>query len=97
MSSSYEHNFGRPYEQTLPTLGEAMLDIMRFFGATGVYGVGGFCREYVCCFECAIAGVHSAFEWCQDYDAALRAFAGLVIRAERLQGGAILISRTSRR
>ncbi len=30
--------------------------------------------------------VHSAFDWVEEYDAALRAFAGLGMRAERLQG-----------
>lgn len=158
MSDSYEHNFGASYEQALPTLGEAMLQIMQFFGAKTVYGVGGdFAANMIAalstglqvlpssnemhgafcaCGQAEIDGmgfflstytvgslpgmsaaalakterlpvvflsgapgenevhrhaihhtVHSAFDWCEDYDAALRAFSAIGIRAQRLQGG----------
>lgn len=158
MNHHYEHNFGEAYEQDLPTLGQAMVEIMRFFGADSVYGVGGdfaanmiaalgeglqvlpasnemhaaFCAcgqaeldgmgfclttytvgSLPCVSAAALAKaerlpvvflsgapgenevygkaihhtVHSAFDWCEDYDAALRAFSALGIRATRLQGG----------
>ncbi len=158
MTNSYERNFGLPYEQALPTLGESLVDILQFFGATTVYGVGGdfaanmiaalskklqvlpssnemhaaFCAcaqaeidgmgfclttytvgSLPCMTAAALARterlpviflsgapgenevhrdaihhtVHSAFDWCEDYDAALRAFSALGIRAQRLQGG----------
>ena len=158
MSNSYEQNFGQEYEQTLPSLGESMAQILHFFGAKIVYGVGGdfaanmiaalstqlqvlpasnemhgaFCAcaqaeidgmgfclstytvgSLPCMTAAALAKterlpvvflsgapgenevhrdaihhtVHNAFDWCEDYDAALRAFSGLGIRAQRLQGG----------
>lgn len=158
MNHSYENNFGASYEQALPTLGEAMLQILQFFGAKTVYGVGGdfaanmiaalsaglqvlpssnemhgaFCAcgqaeiegmgfclstytvgSLPCMTAAALAKterlpvvflsgapgenevhrdaihhtVHSAFDWCEDYDAALRSFAALGMRAQRLQGG----------
>ncbi|WP_211197950.1 thiamine pyrophosphate-binding protein [Permianibacter fluminis] len=153
----YEDNFGEAYQQQLPALGEAMVAILRHFGADCVYGVGGdFAANLIAAFDskldvlpssnemhaafCACAGaeitgigvclttytvgslpcmsaaalakteslpviflsgapgeaevhrnaihhtVHPSGAWCADYDAALRAFAGLGIRAERLQG-----------
>lgn len=158
MSNSYERNFGLEYEQTLPTLGESMVQILQFFGANIVYGVGGdfaanmiaalstqlqvlpasnemhgaFCAcaqaeiegmgfclstytvgSLPCMTAAALAKterlpvvflsgapgenevhrdaihhtVHNAFDWCEDYDAALRAFSAIGIRAQRLQGG----------
>ena len=158
MNNSYEQNFGLDYERTLPTLGEAMVEILQFFGAKIVYGVGGdfaanmiaalstqlqilpasnemhaaFCAcaqaeidgmgfclstytvgSLPCMTAAALAKterlpvvflsgapgenevhrdaihhtVHNAFDWCEDYDAALRAFSGLGLRAQRLQGG----------
>lgn len=158
MTDSYERNFGLAYENALPTLGEAMVQIMQFFGCTTVYGVGGdfaanmiaalssklqvlpssnemhgaFCAcaqaeidgmgfclstytvgSLPCMTAAALAKterlpviflsgapgenevhrdaihhtVHSAFDWCEDYDTALRAFSAIGIRAQRLQGG----------
>ncbi|MES2048602.1 MAG: thiamine pyrophosphate-binding protein [Pseudomonadota bacterium] len=158
MSNSYERNFGQDYEQTLPTLGESMVQILQFFGAKTVYGVGGdfaanmiaalsthlqvlpasnemhgaFCAcaqaeiegmgfclstytvgSLPCMTAAALAKterfpvvflsgapgenevhrdaihhtVHNAFDWCEDYDAALRAFSAIGLRAQRLQGG----------
>lgn len=158
MSNSYEKNFGLDYEQTLPTLGESMVQILQFFGAKTVYGVGGdfaanmiaalstqlqvlpasnemhgaFCAcaqaeiegmgfclstytvgSLPCMTAAALAKterlpvvflsgapgenevhrdaihhtVHNAFDWCEDYDAALRAFSAIGLRAQRLQGG----------
>lgn len=158
MSNSYERNFGLDYEQTLPTLGESMIQILQFFGAKIVYGVGGdfaanmiaalstqlqilpasnemhaaFCAcaqaeidgmgfclstytvgSLPCMTAAALAKterlpvvflsgapgenevhrdaihhtVHNAFDWCEDYDAALRAFSAIGLRAQRLQGG----------
>ena len=37
----YIENFGQQYAQTLPTLGQAMSDILGFFGCQRIYGVGG--------------------------------------------------------
>lgn len=37
----YEQNFGAVYQQSLVTLGQAMHQIIRHFGANTVYGVGG--------------------------------------------------------
>ncbi|GAA5142852.1 thiamine pyrophosphate-dependent enzyme [Thalassotalea piscium] len=41
MSTSYELNFGNKYNESLPTLGEVMGDVIQFFGGEKVYGVGG--------------------------------------------------------
>jgi hypothetical protein len=42
----YIENFGQQYAQTLPTLGQAMSDILGFFGCQRIYGVGGgFCGQ----------------------------------------------------
>ncbi|WP_232771507.1 thiamine pyrophosphate-dependent enzyme [Colwellia sp. 12G3] len=38
---SYEMNFGKAYNEQLPTLGETMKDVIRFFGGQHLYGVGG--------------------------------------------------------
>jgi len=34
-------NFGKDYNENLPTLGETMADVIRFFGGLHIYGVGG--------------------------------------------------------
>lgn len=152
-----EANFGTEYFRQLPTLGEAMVAVLKHFGAERIYGVGGdFAANLIAAFDtslqvlpasnemhasfCAcgdaeISGigfclttytvgslpcvsaaalakteslpvvflsgapgeaevhrnaihhtVHPSGAWRADYDAALRAFAGLGIRAERLQG-----------
>ena len=41
MPSSYELNFGSKYNESLPTLGEVICDVIQFFGGDKVYGVGG--------------------------------------------------------
>ncbi len=38
---SYEINFGKAYNEQLPTLGETMSEVIRFFGGKHIYGVGG--------------------------------------------------------
>jgi len=38
---SYEMNFGHSYSEELPTLGESMSEVIRFFGGQYIYGVGG--------------------------------------------------------
>jgi indolepyruvate decarboxylase len=40
-SELYTENFGQEYAQALPTLGQAMSDILAFFGCQRIYGVGG--------------------------------------------------------
>ncbi len=153
----YEENFGEAYPQQLPTLGEAMVNVLRHFGAERIYGVGGdfaanliaaldsdlsvlpasneMHAAFCACGDAEVAGigfclttytvgslpclsaaalakteglpviflsgapgetevhrhaihhtVHPSGAWREDYDAALRAFAGIGIRAERLQG-----------
>lgn len=154
----YEQNFGTAYQQSLVTLGQALHQIVRHFGADTVYGVGGdfaanliaaldhdgltvspasnemhagFCAcaqaetqgigfclttytvgSLPCTSAAALAKteglpvvfisgapgedeVHQASihhmvqpgdSWRTEYDAALRAFAALGLRAERLQG-----------
>ena len=37
----YQQNFGEAYDQLLPTLGEAMVDVIKLFGGEDIYGVGG--------------------------------------------------------
>jgi TPP-dependent 2-oxoacid decarboxylase len=41
MPASYELNFGSQYNESLPTLGEVMSDVIQFFGGDKIYGVGG--------------------------------------------------------
>ncbi|MCI2283239.1 thiamine pyrophosphate-dependent enzyme [Colwellia sp. MSW7] len=38
---SYEMNFGKAYNDQLPTLGDTMTKVIRFFGGKHIYGVGG--------------------------------------------------------
>lgn len=38
---SYEMNFGKAYNEQLPTLGDTMGEVIRFFGGQHIYGVGG--------------------------------------------------------
>ena len=38
---SYEMNFGKEYNEQLPSLGETMAKVINFFGGKHVYGVGG--------------------------------------------------------
>ncbi|HEX4911171.1 MAG TPA: thiamine pyrophosphate-dependent enzyme [Permianibacter sp.] len=152
-----EANFGTTYARQLPTLGDAMVSVLKHFGAERIYGVGGdfaanliaaldpalqvlpasneMHASFCACGDAEIRGigfclstytvgslpcisaaalakteslpvvflsgapgeaevhrnaihhtVHPSGAWRADYDAALRAFAGLGIRAERLQG-----------
>jgi len=41
VSTSYELNFGKEYNDSLPTLGQTMADVIEFFGGEKIYGVGG--------------------------------------------------------
>ena len=41
MSQSYEMNLGKAYNESLPTLGEVITEVIQFFGAERIYGVGG--------------------------------------------------------
>lgn len=41
MITPYEQNFGSDYQRTLPSLGDSLHRIIRHFGASTVYGVGG--------------------------------------------------------
>jgi TPP-dependent 2-oxoacid decarboxylase len=41
INMSYETNFGKAYNEQLPTLGETMKNVIRFFGGQHIYGVGG--------------------------------------------------------
>ena len=157
-TTPYEQNFGTEYQRSLVTLGQAMRQIIRHFGADTVYGVGGdfaanliaaldqdgltispssnemhagFCAcaqaevqgmgfclttytvgSLPCTTAAALAkteglpvvfisgapgedevhqsSIHHMVQpgdsWRAEYDAALRSFAALGIRSERLQG-----------
>ncbi|WP_241242451.1 thiamine pyrophosphate-dependent enzyme [Thalassotalea sp. G2M2-11] len=41
MTTSYELNFGKDYNDSLPVLGSVMADVIEFFGGKSIYGVGG--------------------------------------------------------
>lgn len=41
MSTSYEMNLGKAYNESLPTLGDTIVDVIKLFGAERIYGVGG--------------------------------------------------------
>jgi indolepyruvate decarboxylase len=41
MTINYEANLGQQYCQQLPTLGQTMADVIKFFGGNRIYGVGG--------------------------------------------------------
>ncbi len=48
----YQHNFGDAYAAMLPTLADAMCEILAFFGCDVVYGVGGdFAANLIAGFE----------------------------------------------
>lgn len=38
---SYEMNFGKDYNEKLPSLGDTMAKVIKFFGGNHIYGVGG--------------------------------------------------------
>jgi len=38
---SYEMNFGKDYNEKLPSLGDTMVKVIKFFGGNHIYGVGG--------------------------------------------------------
>ena len=38
---SYEMNFGKEYNEQLPSLGDTMAKVINFFGGSHIYGVGG--------------------------------------------------------
>ena len=37
----YQNNFGKQYAKTLPQLGDALVEVLQFFGCDQLYGVGG--------------------------------------------------------
>ncbi|SFB96335.1 thiamine pyrophosphate-dependent enzyme [Pseudoalteromonas denitrificans] len=41
MTDSFDTNFGQAYNESLPTLGKVMGDVIQFFGHQKMYGVGG--------------------------------------------------------
>lgn len=41
MSISYEMNLGKKFNDSLPTLGQTMAQVIQFFGGKHIYGVGG--------------------------------------------------------
>ncbi|TDQ43629.1 thiamine pyrophosphate-dependent enzyme [Permianibacter aggregans] len=157
LAHNIRRNFGDPYLGKSPTLGDALVSIIRHFGGQRVFGVGGdfaagliaaldphlqvlpasneMHAGFAACADAEIGGigfclttytvgslpcvsaaalakteslpvifisgapgesevhqhaihhtVHPSNAWRVEYDAALRAFAGLGIRAERLQG-----------
>jgi thiamine pyrophosphate-dependent acetolactate synthase large subunit-like protein len=157
LSNVYEENFGKRYSRSLKTLGETMVEVIRFFGGRRIYGIGGdfaanlinafdgsleLCPSsnemhagFSACAQAEVSGVgfclttftvgslpcvsaaalakaerlpvvfisgapaedeatrgvvhhavHPSSSWLVDYDAARRAFAGLSVKAERLQG-----------
>jgi len=48
----YAENFGEEYATSLPTLGQAMVDTLAFFGCQRLYGVGGdFAANLIGAFE----------------------------------------------
>ncbi len=52
MTTSYELNLGTEYNDSLPTLGSVMVDIIQFFGANKLYGVGGdFAANLITAFD----------------------------------------------
>ncbi|MFT5232930.1 MAG: indolepyruvate decarboxylase [Candidatus Krumholzibacteriia bacterium] len=67
----YTQNFGVEYAQSLPTLGQAMVEILKFFGTQRIYGVGGdYAANLISAFEkdfelCASSNeMHAAFTAC---------------------------------
>ncbi|KGJ92446.1 thiamine pyrophosphate-dependent enzyme [Thalassotalea sp. ND16A] len=52
INSHYQNNFGEKYAQTLPTLGEAIVEVLQFFQCTQLYGVGGdFAANLIAAFK----------------------------------------------
>lgn len=41
MTLSYEQNFGKSYNQMLPTLGKTLIEVIKYFDGLRLYGVGG--------------------------------------------------------
>ena len=50
-----EANFGAAYARQLPTLGDAMVSVLKHFGAERIYGVGGdFAANLIAAFDPAL-------------------------------------------
>jgi len=71
MSELADFNFGEEYYQQLPTLGEVITDVIRFFGGKRIYGVGGdFAANIITALEhnieiCPSSNeMHAAFSAC---------------------------------
>ena len=59
----YAKNFGDEYADSLPTLGQAMVDTLKFFGCQRIYGVGGdFAANLISAFEHELAVCPSSNE-----------------------------------
>ncbi len=67
----YANNFGETYANLLPSLGQAMVDVLRFFQCQRIYGVGGdYAANLIAAFEnefdiCPSSNeMHAAFTAC---------------------------------
>ncbi len=67
----YANNFGETYANLLPNLGQAMVDVLRFFECQRIYGVGGdYAANLIAAFEkefdiCPSSNeMHAAFTAC---------------------------------
>ncbi len=73
---NYTNNFGEQYASSLPSLGQAMVDILHFFNCQRIYGVGGdYAANLISAFEqqlevCPSSNeMHAAFTACGQAEA----------------------------
>ena len=74
MPTSYELNFGSKYNESLPTLGETMCDVIQFFGGKNIYGVGGdFAANIIASFDTSLNVYPSSNEMHAGFSACAKA------------------------
>jgi indolepyruvate decarboxylase len=74
MTSSIQENFGLQYHNSLPQLGHSIAELLRFFGANRVYGVGGdFVANLINSLETSLAVLPSSNEMHAGFSACAQA------------------------
>ncbi|ABE54662.1 thiamine pyrophosphate enzyme-like TPP binding region [Shewanella denitrificans OS217] len=74
MTSSIQENFGLQYHNSLPQLGHSIAELLQFFGANRVYGVGGdFVANLINSLESTLAVLPSSNEMHAGFSACAQA------------------------
>ncbi len=72
--SCYQHNLGEDYANSLPTVGDAIAQVLKFFGCHTVFGVGGdFAANIIAALDGQVEVVPSSNETHAGYSACAQA------------------------